>query len=94
MLVPVPRTRNAPAAKPLSRHEAALSASTLKFSSRLITPPFPPSGTLLPYSLQMIMNRRSLTLVHMTQTVAFTVMIMGNPAAASPPRERRPPYWP
>ena len=30
----------------------------------------------------------------MTQTVAFTVMIMGNPAAASPPRESRPPYWP
>ena len=30
----------------------------------------------------------------MTQTVAFTVMIMGNPVAASPPRESRPPYWP
>ena len=30
----------------------------------------------------------------MTQTVAFTEMIMGNPAAASPPRESRPPYWP
>ena len=40
------------------------------------------------------MNRRLLTIVHMTQTVAFTVMIMGNPAAASPPRESRPPYCP
>jgi hypothetical protein len=30
----------------------------------------------------------------MTQTVAFTEMIMGNPAAASPLRESRPPYWP
>jgi len=42
----------------------------------------------------MIMNRQLLTMVHMTQTVAFTEMIMGNPAAASPPRESRPPYWP
>jgi len=42
----------------------------------------------------MIMNRRSLTMVHMTQTVAFIEMIMGNPAATSPPREKRPPYWP
>ena len=53
-----------------------------------------PSGTFLPRSPQMIMNRYLLTMVHMTQTVAFTVMIMGNPAAASPPRESRPPYWP
>jgi len=42
----------------------------------------------------MIMSRGSLILVPMTQTVAFTVMIMGNPVAASPPRETRPPYWP
>jgi hypothetical protein len=66
----------------------------LKFSFRLLTPVFSPSGTLLPRSLQMIMNRRLLTMVHMTQTVAFTEMIMGDPAAATPPRQRRPPYWP
>jgi hypothetical protein len=29
----------------------------LKFSFRLLTPVFSPSGTLLPRSLQMIMNR-------------------------------------
>ena len=34
----------------------------------------------------MIMNRRLLTMVRMTQTVAFTEMIMGNPAATSPLR--------
>jgi len=51
------RTRNAPAAKALSWHEPTLSSSTLTFPFRLLTPVFSPSGTLLPRSLQMIMNR-------------------------------------
>jgi hypothetical protein len=54
---------------------------------------FSPSRTLLPRSLQTIMNRRSLTMVPMTQTVAFTEMITVNPASRSQ-RERRQPYWP
>jgi hypothetical protein len=38
-MFPHPRARNAPAAKAPSRHEAALSVSTLKFSYRLLTAP-------------------------------------------------------
>ena len=57
MLLPAPRTRNVP------RSQGAVPARTdifrinFEVSFRLLTSPFSAPGTLLPRSLQMIMNR-------------------------------------